>query len=203
MVNFCFTGSGTSTYLFKDTVDNFTTESGLRTAIASEKNPEVRDALNTYLNAIVGKPQYDASSVMNRGIDMAKNFSYILLLKSSLSMGYEVLKASSTVLSNSHSFSQGIKEIRNILKDIPDTSELLHELIYTVGSGGGETVSRDLHFKGFDMNTNTSDYTEGVIKNTGLAVKGASLWCNKNWRQRLRRLRQGSGSWRMSRKYRS
>lgn len=161
------------------TVSNFESEAGLRLMIDNEKNSEVRSALTLFLNTIVGKPAYDISSVADKNINALKGASYGILLGSVLSMGFEGIKATASILSNSNSFRTGLREMRNIFSEIPKNSNLIDELMYSFNGVGGQSIRRETQFKGIDSMFNVQEDISGVVNSVANANKAATLFLSR------------------------
>lgn len=159
--------------------DSYTSESALRAVINEEANQEVRDVLNMYVSALTGKPLYDANTVMNRNIDIAKNLSYGKLLLATVSMTPELIKATASIMMHSDTFSQGVKELKNIFKDIPSNTLLSEELSYSIMGTGTSSAIKEGSFKGIDSFTNINEDVGGLVGRIGNANKSTSLWLSR------------------------
>lgn len=161
------------------TVSNFETEAGLRMLIDREPNAEVRDALSLYLNQITGRPLYDASMVLEKNINALKSASFGVLLGSVISMTPEMIKATVSIMSNSNTFMQGVRELRNIFSDIPKTSNLVNELMYSVNGIGGQVLRREAQFKGIDSMFNVQEDIGGFANKVTNAHKASVLFVSR------------------------
>lgn len=140
--------------------DGIESEFGLRQIISKEINPDVQEVLNTYTDAVLGHPLYNASSTANRIVSTLRDLSYARLALTQFAMSSEYATAIAHMLHNQTAMRQGLNHLSNLIKGIVGVeggNTALSSRIASLTGLGTSVLRRESSFKNLEGMYNVSE----------------------------------------------
>lgn len=159
--------------------DGIESEYGVRQLISKELNVDVKEVLDTYVDAIMGHPLYASGSMANRIVSTLRDLAYSRLALTQFAMSSEYATALAHMLHNNAAMRQGISHLSNLLKSIfgmEGGNTALSSRIAQLNGLGTSVIRRESSFKNIEGMYNASELEgKSLLEKLARGVKYISL----------------------------